>query len=93
MLLSRKSCLGPRQCVGCAQVILAYLGVSGLVGLAVTYYYDREDNDKLHFIMKCGLKLVGLVLVAFGTTSPAASITLCIVLIMSQALRPILDYW
>ena len=67
--------------------------LSGLIGLAVTYYYDREDNDKLHLIMKYGLKIVGLVLVAFGTTSPVASITLCIALIVTDALQPLLKFW
>ena len=55
--------------------------VSGLLGLAVTYYFDDAGNTKLHNILKYGLKLAGLALVAFGTTLPEASAALCLGLI------------
>lgn len=64
-----------------AQVALAYLGASGLIGLAVTYYYDSETNTKLHNILKYGLKLLGLGLVATSTSMPEASIALACCLI------------
>lgn len=53
-----------------AQVALAYLALSGLAGLAVTYYYDSEANTKMHTILKVGLKLAGLGLVATSTSMP-----------------------
>ena len=58
------------------QVALVYLGASGLVGLAVTYYYDSEANTKLQNILKYGLKLLGLALTATSTSMPEASIAL-----------------
>ena len=58
------------------QVALAYLGLSGLIGLAVTYYYDDEGNDKLKNILKYGMKLVGLALVATSTSKTEASVAL-----------------
>ncbi|KAK9906578.1 hypothetical protein WJX75_004502 [Coccomyxa subellipsoidea] len=59
-----------------SKVALAYLGASGLVGLAVTYYYDSEANTKLQNILKYGLKLLGLALIATSTSMPEASIAL-----------------
>lgn len=66
---------------------------SGALGLAVTYYYDREDNVKLHNILKYGLKLVGLLLMAFSTSMPEASVTLCCILLASQLLQPAMFLW
>ena len=58
------------------QVALAYLGLSGLIGLAVTYYYDDEGNDKLKNILKYGMKMLGLGLVATSTSKAEASVAL-----------------
>ena len=58
------------------QVALGYLGASGLIGLAMTYYYDDEGNDKLKNILKYGLMMLGLVLVATSTSMPEASAAL-----------------
>lgn len=69
------------------------MAVSGLVGLAVTYYFDREDNIRLHNILKYGLKLVGLLLMAFSTSMPEASVTLCCILLLSQLIQPVLFLW
>ena len=55
--------------------------LSGLVGLAVTYYYDSEGNAKMHTILKYGMKLLGLALVATSTSLPAASATLAACLV------------
>ena len=75
------------------QVALAYLAVSGMVGLAVTYYFDREDNIRLHNILKYGLKLAGLLCMAFSTSLPEASVTLCCILLLSQLIQPVLFLW
>ena len=75
------------------QVVLVYLALSGLVGLATTYYFDREDNVRLHNILKYGLKLVGLGLMAFSTSMPEASVTLCCILLLSQLVQPALFLW
>lgn len=75
------------------QVVLVYMAVSGLVGLAVTYYYDRDDNVKLHNILKYGLKLVGLLLMAFSMSMPEASVTLCCVLLAVQLIQPLRFLW
>ena len=75
------------------QVALSYLAISGLVGLAVTYYFDREDNIRLHNILKYGLKLVGLLCMAFSTSMPEASATLCCILLLSQLIHPVLFLW
>ena len=75
------------------QVVLVYLALSGLVGLATTYYFDREDNVRLHNILKYGLKLVGLGLMAFSTSMPEASVTLCCILLLSQLVQPVLFLW
>jgi hypothetical protein len=64
------------------QVALAYLALSGLVGLAVTYYYDNEANAKLHTILKYGLKLLGLAAVATSTSLPQASAALAALLVL-----------
>ena len=70
------------------QVALGYLGASGLVGLAVTYYYDDEGNDKLKNILKYGLKMLGLALVASSTSKPEASVALaCAIVAMDVAIN------
>jgi len=69
------------------------MAVSALVGLAVTYYFDREDNVRLHNILKYGLKLAGLLCMAFGTSMPEASVTLCCLLLLTQLVQPALFLW
>lgn len=63
------------------QVALGYLGASGLIGLAVTYYYDDEGNDKLKNILKYGMKMLGLALVATSTSKAEASVALTCVIV------------
>ena len=58
--------------IGCLQWLLAYLVASGLVGLAVTYYYDDPANAKLNTILQRGLQLGGLALVASAPSLPEA---------------------
>ncbi|BDA46042.1 probable nuclear envelope integral membrane protein 1 [Coccomyxa sp. Obi] len=71
-----------------SKVALAYLGASGLVGLAVTYYYDSDTNTKLQNILKYGLKLLGLALTATSTSMPEASIALaCCLLALDVAMH------
>ena len=64
------------NCIIVPQVAMAYLGLSGLVGLAVTYYYDNEANAKAQTILKYGMKLLGLAAVATSTSLPQASAAL-----------------
>ncbi|CAL8462177.1 g1708 [Coccomyxa elongata] len=71
-----------------SKAALAYLGASGLVGLAVTYYYDSDTNTKLQNILKYGLKLLGLALTATSTSMPEASIMLaCCLLALDVAMH------
>ena len=69
------------------------MAISALVGLAVTYYFDRDDNVRLHNILKYGLKLAGLLCMAFGTSMPEASVTLCCLLLLTQLVQPVLFLW
>jgi hypothetical protein len=39
---------------------LAYLGVSGLAGLGLTYYYNDSHNRKVNTMLRVALQLVGL---------------------------------
>ena len=50
------------------------MAASGLIGLAVTYYYDDPANEKLNTILKTGLQLVGLAMVALSTAAPEVSV-------------------
>ncbi|KAK9818237.1 hypothetical protein WJX72_009239 [[Myrmecia] bisecta] len=64
--------------------MMVYFGISGLIGLAVTYYYDSEENVKLQNILKYGLKLLGLALVGLSSTMPEASAAFACLLIIAQ---------
>jgi hypothetical protein len=80
----------PRLC----QVVIGYLLVSGLIGWAVTYYFDSEDNVKLHVILKYGLKLLGLAMVATSTSMPEVSLSLCCALLLGESLHKVaLLFW
>jgi hypothetical protein len=39
---------------------LSYLALSGLAGLALTYYYNAEGNRKVNTMLRVALQLVGL---------------------------------
>jgi uncharacterized membrane protein YgdD (TMEM256/DUF423 family) len=58
------------------QVALGYLGASGLVG-----YYDDEGNDKLKNILKYGLKMLSLALIATSTSKLEASVALACLMV------------
>lgn len=68
---------------GCLQLVWAYVFLSGLSGMALTYYYDNEDNIKLLNILKYGLMLLGLGLVYCSTSMTEASALLCVLLLGS----------
>lgn len=65
------------------QLVWAYAFLSGLAGMAVTYYYDDEHNIKLLNILKYGLMLLGLGLVYCSTSMAEASVMLCVLLLAS----------
>lgn len=67
----------------CLQLVWAYVFLSGLTGMALTYYYDDEHNLKLLNILKYGLMLLGLGLVYCSTSMAEASATLCVLLLAS----------
>lgn len=69
------------------QWALLYMLASGLVGLAVTYYYDDPANEKLNTILKHGLQLLGLALVALSTAAPEVSASAALALVASRAVR------
>ena len=67
--------------------------VTGLLGLALTYYYDDAGNHKLQTILRVALQLVGLGLVAISTTLPEASAGLCCLLILLRLTPALLPFW
>ncbi|KAK9855139.1 hypothetical protein WJX84_006268 [Apatococcus fuscideae] len=73
--------------------VLGYLVVTGLLGLALTYYYDDAGNHKLQTILRVALQLVGLGLVAISTTLPEASAGLCCLLILLRLTPALLPFW
>ncbi|KAG2499846.1 hypothetical protein HYH03_002137 [Edaphochlamys debaryana] len=59
------------------RALLAYLGLAGLVGAALTYLYGGTENPKLNTVVRVGLQLLGLVLLYGGTwTQPAVFMAL-----------------
>ena len=70
-----------------AQWALGYMAASGLIGLAVTYYYDDPANEKLNTILKTGLQLVGLAMVSLSTAAPEVSVGVAAALALSHVVR------
>lgn len=68
----------------CLQVVWLYMAVTCIIGWAVTYYFDREDNHKLHTILRYAMKLLGLGLIAFSTSVPGISLTVCLALVAAD---------
>ena len=56
--------------------VLAYVAISFLFGMAVTYYFDNTGDRKLNIILKAFLRLLGasLVVIAFQQLWEAALI-------------------
>ena len=73
------------------QLVWAYVFLSGLSGMALTYYFDDEHNIKLFNILKYGLMLLGLGLVYCSTSMAEASATLCVLLLASVPISIIWD--
>ena len=69
------------------QWALGYMAASGLIGLAVTYYFDDPANEKLNTILKVGLQLVGLVMIAFSSAAPEVSVGAAAALALSHVLH------
>ncbi|PSC75010.1 Nuclear envelope integral membrane 1 isoform A [Micractinium conductrix] len=66
-------------------VTLAYLAMSGLSGLALTYYYNNTGNRKVNTMLRVALQLVGLTSVYLSTTMNEASLALCAGLLGARA--------
>lgn len=66
------------------KVVWVYMAVTSLIGWAVTYYFDREDNHKLHTILRYAMKLLGLGFVAFSTSVPGISLSICLALVLAD---------
>lgn len=62
--------------------LLAYVALSFLIGVAVTYYWDNEGDAKAHTILRAALRILGAVLVAYAThqlwEAAAASVALLV---------------
>jgi hypothetical protein len=71
---------------------LSYLGLSGLTGLALTYYYNNTENHKINTMLRVALQLVGLGAVYFSGTMPEASAALCAGLLGAKALFHLRQY-
>ncbi|KAL4444614.1 hypothetical protein ABPG77_002431 [Micractinium sp. CCAP 211/92] len=66
-------------------VTLAYLALSGLAGLATTYYYNNPENRKLNTMLRVALQLVGLTSVYFSSSMTETSVALCAALLAAKA--------
>lgn len=75
------------------QWVLGYLVATGLLGLALTYYYDDVNNHKLQTILRVALQLAGLGLVAVSTTLPEASAGICCLLLLVRLTPALLPFW
>ena len=94
-------CQSTLECCRCAciavtllssvQAVQGYLLLSGLVGAAVTYYYDDDRNVKFQKLLRAGLMLIGLGLVFWSTSMTEASLVLCGLLMLSVPLNMLLQ--
>ncbi|KAK9851855.1 hypothetical protein WJX84_007640, partial [Apatococcus fuscideae] len=73
--------------------VLGYLVATGLLGLALTYYYDDVSNHKLQTILRVALQLAGLGLVAISTTLPEASAGICCLLLLLRLIPALTPSW
>ncbi|KAI7842677.1 hypothetical protein COHA_003608 [Chlorella ohadii] len=71
---------------------LSYLGLSGLTGLALTYYYNNTENRKINTMLRVALQLVGLGAVYLSGTTPEASTALCAGLLGAKVLYHLRRY-
>ena len=69
------------------QWLAAYMALSSLVGLTVTYYYDDPDNKKLNVILQRGLQLFGAVLVYASPALPEAGASAVALLVLGYLLH------
>lgn len=69
-----------------SKVVWAYLGLSSLLGLTLTYYYDNTENVRLNTIIKVALQVTGLAAVAWSTTYPEVGTALAAGLVGWQML-------
>ncbi len=84
-------CAAPSPYFLSVQAVQGYLLLSGLVGGAVTYYYDDDRNVKLQKLLRAGLMLIGLGLVYWSTSMTEASLVLCGLLMLSVPLNMLLQ--
>lgn len=63
-----------------------YLVVSGLLGLAVTYWVDDTTNVKLNTTIRVTLQLVGLLMVYLGISDERVAIAAIVLLVFSGVL-------
>ncbi|KAL4856891.1 Nuclear envelope integral membrane protein 1 [Chlorella vulgaris] len=66
---------------------LGYLGLSGLAGMGLTYYYNNSENRKVNNMLRVALQLTGLAAVYFSASMSEASIALCVGLLGLKAAR------
>lgn len=59
-----------------SSLLAAYLVASGLVGAAITYYFNDESNEKLSTLLKVALQMFGVLIMYMSTTSPEAAVLL-----------------
>eukprot|EP00775_Hariotina_reticulata_P013636 gene13635-13759_t len=68
---------------------LIYLLVSGLVGLALTYWMDDTSNVKINTTIKVGLNLLGLLLVYFGISDERCAVGAVLLLVAGPVMLKI----
>ena len=59
-----------------SSLLAAYLVASGLVGAAITYYFNDESNEKLNTLLKVSLRMFGVLIMYMSITSPEAGVLL-----------------
>jgi hypothetical protein len=72
-----------------SSLLAAYLVASGLVGAAITYYFNDESNEKLSTLLKVALQMFGVFIMYMSTTSPEAAVLLiCLWMVYQSGVMP-----
>jgi hypothetical membrane protein len=68
---------------------LIYVIITGLLGLAVTYWMDDTSNVKLNTTIRVTLRLVGLLLVYLGISDERVGVALVVLMVASGVLAAV----
>ena len=77
-----------------SKIVIAYIVVSALLGLASTYYFDDPANEKLTRILKVGLQIIGLAVIYFALIQHQLAICAIVVLLTWEyVIMPVSGWW